>query len=137
MSNPELPNDLQGHDSNNAAPPYYPAQAPVNANVSSASKPLSIVALVLSFLLPLVGLILGIVALVQAKKAGEKSGMALAATIIGSVLTVLSLIVTAVLIGGLLVVGDSAMEATAACEAGATSVEVYGQTLDCETLLQR
>jgi len=92
---------------------------------------------------PLVGLILGIVALVQAKKAGRKNGLALAAVIIGAVLTVgyiiLGIVWAMIFAAGaaVLAAGGSTeiMEAAQACMDGATSVEVLGQTLSCEEIL--
>jgi len=72
-----------------APPPAYnaPAGAPV------PGKTLGIVAFILSFFVQLVALILGIVALVQSRKAGHKNGFALAAIIISAVLIVLGIII--------------------------------------------
>jgi len=74
-----------------APPPAYggPAQATI------PGKTLGIVAFVLAVVpvgLQLVGLILGIVALVQSRKAGHKNGWALAAIIVSAVLLVLTII---------------------------------------------
>ena len=64
-------------------------------------KTLSIVAFILSFLLPLVGLILGIVALNQAKKDKEAlKGLAIAAIVIGGFLTLL-VIIMVILVAGM------------------------------------
>ena len=67
-----------------AAPPptgQYAAPPP-----AAPGRTLGIVAFILSFFIALVGLILGIVALVQSRKAGQKNGFALAAIIISAVL---------------------------------------------------
>jgi len=61
-------------------------------------KTLGIVAFILSFFVQLVALILGIVALVQSRKAGLKNGWALAAIIISSVLIVIGIIVTIIIV---------------------------------------
>ena len=53
---------------------------------------MGIVAFILSFFVQLVALILGIIALVQSRKAGAKNGFAVAAIIISSVLMVLGVI---------------------------------------------
>lgn len=52
----------------------------------------------LSFFIQLVALVLGIVALVQSRKAGQKNGFALAAIIISSILIVIGIIVAIVVI---------------------------------------
>lgn len=71
-----------------APPPAY--GAPANAPVPG--RTLGIVALVLSFFIQLVALILGIVALVQSRKAGASNGPAIAAIIISSILIVIGII---------------------------------------------
>ena len=60
---------------------------------SRPGRTLGIVAFVLSFFAQLIALILGIVALVQSKRAGQKNGWAVAAIIISSVLMVVGIIV--------------------------------------------
>ena len=95
------------------APPAYPtsptpppaaygqqpyASAPPSAYGAPPAGPvpgktLGIVAFILSFFVQLIALILGIVALVQSRKAGQKNGWALAAIIISSVLLVIGVIV--------------------------------------------
>uniref|UniRef100_UPI000363404D DUF4190 domain-containing protein n=1 Tax=Microbacterium yannicii TaxID=671622 RepID=UPI000363404D len=69
------------------APGYGSPAAPV------PGKTLGIVAFVVAFFASLIGVILGIVALVQSKKAGHKNGWAVAAIIVGSVLFVITIIV--------------------------------------------
>lgn len=78
-----------------AAPPA-PYGAPAQPTVPG--RTLGIVAFVLSFFAQLIALILGIVALVQSRKAGQKNGFALAAIIISAVLLVIGTIVAIVLI---------------------------------------
>lgn len=77
------------------APRYGAAAQP---EPSAPGKTLGIIAFVSSFFVQLVGLILGIVALVQSRKAGQKNGFALAAIIISSVLMVIGLVAGIVLI---------------------------------------
>ena len=140
MSPPEMPQNPEQP----AAPAYQAAPAPAAAPVAAEpGKGLSIAAIILAFLVPLVGLILGIVALVQAKKAGRKNGLALAAVIIGAVLMVVYIIIG--IVSAMIVAAGAAvvaaggsteiMEAAQACMDGATSVEVLGQTLSCEEIL--
>lgn len=86
-----------------APPPAYNAQPAPGAPAKVPGKTMGIVAFVLSLLFflqpaPLVGLILGIVALVQSRKAGVKNGWALAAIIIGAVSIVIGIILAVVLI---------------------------------------
>ncbi|WP_435527093.1 DUF4190 domain-containing protein [Microbacterium aurantiacum] len=93
------------------APPSPPAyggapaysSAPPAAYGASADQPvpgktLGIVAFILSFFVQLVALILGIVALVQSRKAGVKNGWALAAIIVSSVLIVVGIIVAIIVV---------------------------------------
>ena len=93
-----------------AAPPAYPPQAapPVYGQQPYAAAPppaygapasptvpgrtMGIIAFILSFFVQVIALILGIVALVQSRKAGHKNGFAIAAIIISSVLIVLGII---------------------------------------------
>lgn len=69
-----------------------PAAAPV-----VPGKTLGIVALVLAFLAPLIGAILGFVAKAQSKPAGVKNTPATAAIVIGLILTVVGIFVFVVL----------------------------------------
>ena len=73
-----------------AAPP--PAYGPP-ADSTVPGRTLGIVAFILSFFVQLIALILGIIALVQSRKAGQKNGWALAAIIISAVLMVIGIIV--------------------------------------------
>lgn len=78
-----------------APPPTYsqPAQPAVNPG-----QTLGIVALILAFLVPLIGLILGIVARGQSKKVGMSNGLATAAIWISVVFMVIGLIVSILVI---------------------------------------
>lgn len=76
---------------NPTAPSYAVPAAPANPG-----KTLGVVALVLAILLPLIGLILGFVANGQSKKAGQKNGLAVAAIVIGAILTLLTVVLFAV-----------------------------------------
>ncbi|BAU31160.1 DUF4190 domain-containing protein [Microcella alkaliphila] len=78
-----------------APPPAYsqPAQPAVNPG-----QTLGIVALILAFVAPLVGLILGVVALNQSKKVGMKNGLAVASIWLGAIFTVFWTILTIVAI---------------------------------------
>lgn len=79
--------------------PQAPAYGEPAPSTSYPGKTMGIVAFILSLaglvtsgLASVVGLILGIVALVQSKKAGHKNGLALAAIIIGAIIVVLCVV---------------------------------------------
>ncbi|WP_404432170.1 DUF4190 domain-containing protein [Microbacterium lacus] len=114
----------------------YPA-APPSAYGSPATaaipgKTLGIVAFVLSFFTGLIALILGIVALVQSKKAGHKNGWAVAAIIISSVLMVIGIIVTIVWITYAVGLANQVM---VNCGTGGSGfVEVWGQQVPCSEI---
>lgn len=113
-----------------AAPPPAPQYSAPPA--SSPGRTLGIVAFVLAFLMPLLGLILGIVALVQSSRARTKNGLALAAVIIGAILVAIGIIVGIAVIAGL---GQAAAELARLCsEYGTGTHEIGGVsvTLDCE-----
>lgn len=61
-----------------------PAPTPAPA-AAAPSKGMTIAGVVFAFLIPLLGLILSIVALVQSKNAGQKNGLAIAGIIISIV----------------------------------------------------
>jgi len=92
-----------------AAPAYDPSGAPA-PGAPVPGKTLGIVAFVLSFFAQLFGLILGIVAFVQSKKAGVKNTWALAAIIISSVLMVLSIVLAVVIFTSVLGAADAACD---------------------------
>ena len=117
-------------------PPYEPTPQPAPQPVAAQpGKGLSIAAIIFAFVMPVVGLILGIVAMVQSKKAGQKNGLALASVIIAAVLIVLGIIIWIVAIASLATVGGGVMDAAQACADGATSVEVAGQTVMCSDVM--
>jgi hypothetical protein len=154
VTDPQNPSDPtppppapQGPPSYNAPPPAQPygqqpyAAAPPAAYGQPANAPipgrtLGIVAFVLSFFTGLIALILGIVALVQSKKAGVSNGWAVAAIIISSVFTVIGIIVGIFAIIALAAGAGFASELLAACQAVdfTGTVTVQGQTVDCSTL---
>lgn len=124
-----------------AAPAYDPANAGVGYNAPVPGKTMGIVALVLAIVpvgLQLIGLILGIVALVQSKKAGVKNPQALWAIIVSSVLIVIGTIVAIVVISSLAsLVGDITPQIQACIDNGGVgTVEVNGVTLTCEQILE-
>lgn len=88
------------------ADPRY-GQAPAYNGAPSGPVPgktLGIVAFVLSFFVQLVALILGIVALVQSRRAGAKNGWAVAAIIISIVLMVIGAILLVLFFGAIMAV---------------------------------
>lgn len=116
-----------------SAPPA-PYGAPANAPVPG--KTLGIVALVVAIFFNVIGLILGIVALVQSRKAGVKNGPAVAAIIVGAVLTVLGIIIAIVVFATLAAATGYAAEVLQACQAVDFSgtVTVQGVSVDCGTI---
>jgi hypothetical protein len=107
-------------------PPAYAGHPAVAEN---PGKTLGIVALVAAFFISVLGIILGIVALNQSKKAGFSNGPAKAAIIVGIVVTVLWIL------GVILafVLGAAALSAfTEMCaELGSGSHTVDGVTYTC------
>ena len=100
-------------------------------------KTLGIVAFVLSFFLQLLGLILGIVALVQSRKAGHKNGFALAAIIISAVLGVLALIIGGLIVAGIVAAAQFGVGAIQECQqlGDSGTVEFQGQEVSCSVIL--
>lgn len=141
---PTPPNTPQDTPPSNTPPAYQPPAYPTGYPSAPAyegqsapgapvpGKTLGIVAFVLALVpvgLQLVGLVLGIVALVQSKKAGVKNGLALAAIIISSILIVISIIGAVVFFS---FIGNFAAEAYQVCSVqGAEFVEVWGQQVPC------
>lgn len=111
------------------APAYSGGTAP---NGTTPGRTLGIVALILAIVpigLQLVGLILGIVGLVQSKKAGQKNGLALAAIIVSSVLIVIGIIVG---IMALAAAATLANDIAVNCGTGGSGyVEIWGQDVPC------
>lgn len=161
MTDPQNPADPntppaapQGPPAYSAPPPAQqpPAQQPYAQQQPYASAPpasygapatqtipgrtLGIVAFVLSFFTGIIALILGIVALVQSRKAGQKNGWAVAAIIISSVLTVIGIIVGIFLIIAFTAAAGLGTEALQACQAidFTGTVTVRGVTIDCATI---
>ncbi|WP_214465948.1 DUF4190 domain-containing protein [Microbacterium flavescens] len=117
-------------------PQYAPApSAPYGAPASPAipGRTMGIVAFILSFFVQLIALILGIVALVQSKKAGHKNGWALAAIIISAVLMVIGVILFFAVIIPLLTFTSEAVQACQAVGFEGT-VEVRGLPVDCSNI---
>lgn len=122
-----------------AAPAYSAGPA---ANGSYPGKTLGIVALVLAIVpvgLQLVGLILGIVALVQSRKAGQKNGIALAAIIVSGVLLVLTIIgiILAVALFNAAGGADLINQVNACLNDPTGNVVVNGITVTCEEILEQ
>ncbi len=111
-----------------APPPSYapPADAPV------PGRTMGIVAFILSFFVQLIALILGIIALVQSRKAGAKNGWAVAAIIISIVLMVLGVIIAVAVIIPLVSLSGEVFQACQAVGFEGT-VEVRGVPVDCST----
>ncbi len=106
-----------------------PAYAGQPTEVENPGKTLGIVALIASFFIALLGLILGIVALNQSKKAGFKNGPAKAAIIISIVLMVLGLIIGIIfIVGGAALFGNIAQMCA---ELGPGEHVVDGVTYTC------
>jgi hypothetical protein len=109
-----------------APPPSYapPADAPV------PGRTMGIIAFILSFFVQLIALILGIIALVQSRKAGAKNGWAVAAIIISVVLMVLGAILFFAVVIPLITYSSEVVQACQAVGFEGT-VEVRGLTVDC------
>lgn len=119
------------------AAPAYPATGYDAPGAPVPGRTMGIVAFILSFFLQPVALILGIVALVQSKKAAQKNGFAVAAIIISSILLVIGTIVAIALIAWL---GSTAADLSTQLQAcldngGVGTVEIGGITMTCEELL--
>jgi heme/copper-type cytochrome/quinol oxidase subunit 2 len=144
MTDPNQPNP----QNTPPAPPAYESQAYGNAPQYNAGPPaggsapgrtMGIVALILAIVpfTQLIGLILGIVALVQSRKAGAKNGMAVAAIIVAAILLVISIIVVISLIAfAASVTGDLTSLVNTCLEDPSGSVTYQGVDLTCEELLQ-
>ncbi|MGZ0711222.1 DUF4190 domain-containing protein (plasmid) [Coraliomargarita sp. W4R53] len=128
-----------------AAPPYGAAPQPYAAappagygapvSPSVPGKTLGIVAFILSFFMQFIALILGIIAMVQSKKAGAKNGFALAAIIISSVLMLVGIIIIFAVIVPLV---SGAEDIVAFCAQNGDGVfEFNGVPIDCSELLSQ
>ena len=87
-------------------------------------------ALIVAIFANLIGLILGIVALVQSKKAGYKNGFAVAAIIVGAVLLVVSIII------GVVIVSQTVGAATACLNDPTGSTTLWGVTVPCSEVVR-
>lgn len=109
-------------------PAYTPAPQPAPGGAAAAPVPgktLGIVALIVAFFFQLIGLILGIVALVQSRKAGVKNTPAVWAIIVSVVLMVIGLIIA-------IIVFTSLGAALNVCgDLGPGVHEVNGVTITC------
>ncbi len=117
-------------------PPAYssaPAYGAPSPTAAVPGKTLGIVAFVLSFFVQLIALILGIVALVQSRRAGAKNGWAVAAIIISAVLIVVGIIVAFAVIIPLVTFGTEALQACQAVDFSGT-VTVRGVVVQCSSM---
>ncbi|OAH49911.1 DUF4190 domain-containing protein [Microbacterium oleivorans] len=144
MTDPNQPNSQNVPP----APPAYEAPAysnapQYNAAPSGGSTPgrtMAIVALILAIIpgTQVIGLILGIVALVQSRKAGAKNGLAIAAIIVSVVLLIIGIIVIIALVSFAASVGGDLMTQVNACLEDPTgSVTYQGMTYTCQELLEQ
>jgi hypothetical protein len=123
-----------------AAQPAYssapPAPYGAPASPTIPGKTLGIVALVVAIFFNVIGVILGIVALVQSRKAGYKNGWAVAAIIVGSILFVIGIIVAIAVFTAFAAAAGFANEAFQACQAVDFSgtVTVQGVDVNCDTI---
>ena len=120
-------------------PPAYPTAPPPAAGPTGAAsepgapvpgKTLGIVALIVAFFVQIVGLILGIIALVQSRKAGAKNTPALWAIIVSIVLMIVGIIIAVVVIGGLVAAGADLYNQC--LELGGGTQTIDGVTVTCE-----
>ena len=114
------------------AAPYGQQPAPYGAPATDPGKTMAIIAVILPFVgFGLVGLILGIVAKVKSKKAGYKNTLALVAIIISIVA-----IVASIIIGIVIAVAFQTwpLSLAQACQDGAESVTINGQTVSCASV---
>ncbi|WP_336632509.1 MULTISPECIES: DUF4190 domain-containing protein [unclassified Microbacterium] len=115
--------------------PAYQGGAPTG---TVPGKTLGIVALVVAIFFNVIGLILGIVALVQSKKAGHKNGPAIAAIIVGAVLFVAGIIITILVISWFATTGASLVDQVNACLDDPSGSVVYqGVTMSCQEILEQ
>ncbi|WP_100813799.1 hypothetical protein [Microbacterium lacus] len=132
--------DANGPADHTPPPPAYPTAPPAPAGTAPGApipgKTLGIVALIVAFFANFIGLILGIVALVQSRKAGVKNTPAVWAIIVGSVLFVLSIIIGIIVIVAITAAAGFATEAITACDAVdyVGTVIVQGIEVDCSTI---
>lgn len=143
MTDPQQPNS----QNTPPAPPAYEAPAYGNApqynsapsGGSTPGRTMAIVALILAIIpgTQLFGLILGIIAVVQSRKAGAKNGLAIAAIIVSIVLMILFIIVIVLIVSALASAGGDLYEQVNACLEDPTgTVSFQGVTYTCQELLE-
>lgn len=109
------------------APATNPQPAPT-ATSGDPGKTLAIVGLILAFLFPLVGLILGIIARSKSKKAGQSNGLALGAIVVSAI----NMIFQAIVMISFFSATFSAVQQSARCqEYGIGSHMVDGESFVC------
>jgi heme/copper-type cytochrome/quinol oxidase subunit 2 len=110
-------------------PPAYPAAPPAGTPAAPVpGKTLGIVALIVAFFFNVIGLVLGIVALVQSRKAGARNLPAVWAIIVGAVLMVIGIIVAIVIVIGLGAAADLYQQCL---NLGGGTQQVNGVTVTC------
>ncbi|WP_336658851.1 DUF4190 domain-containing protein [Leucobacter sp. USHLN153] len=128
--------------------PPAPTAPPAPAYSAGPVQPkgLAIAALVLGILslifvwVPIAGFIGGVVALILgilALRKGQHKGMSLTGIITGALAAIIGLVVSILFFVGLSMLGgtlDDAQQAVKDCQAGASTVEVAGQTVSCDDL---
>lgn len=93
-------------------------------------KTMGIAALILAFLIPLVGLILGVVARSKSKKAGHSNGLANGAIVVGIITTIISTLMTVLILLGAIA---KLQENSATCEQlGPGTHRVEGRIISCQ-----
>jgi hypothetical protein len=135
-SQPQYGSAPQPQPQYGSAPQYASAPPPAYGAPADATVPgrtMGIVAFILSFFVQLIALILGIIALVQSRKAGHKNGWALAAIIISAVLMVLGVIVFFAVVIPLITFSSDALQACQAAGFEGT-VTVGGIPVDCSNI---
>lgn len=107
--------------------PAYTA-APVVAPVKQKTNGLCIAAIIFAFLMPLIGLILGIAGMSSAKKKGQKGkGLGITAIILSLLMPVIYVVAFFFLLGGALVGAvNGGTEAATALQEGCASLDEYG-----------
>lgn len=114
------------------APGYAAPAAPGYAPPAAVpGKTLGIVGLILSILLPLIGLILSIVAVIQSKKAGAKNIPGIIGIVIGALFTIGAIISIILFVGAM----NASLSVLEVCSNDpSASVEVMGQLVPCSSV---
>ncbi len=123
------PNNQQPQQTSGPQPPvvpsFQPQQPPQDSAGVDPGHGLGLASLITSFFIGILGLILGIVALMKSKKAGYKNGLALAGIIVGSINTILIIIF---IILSLMAVGTVVSTVSDAVKEGGGTVTIDGPT---------